>query len=221
MRRARGAWFTPLRMLGMVFVLAGLGCLAFVGWEYLGTNAVARREAAAEISELRQAWQDETRPAEGSMNPSPSEANWLLRIPRFGADYEWPIVAGVEREDLTNAVGWYPSTAHPGQIGNFALAGHRVTHGEPFRRLLELRSGDEVVIETGEAIYTYRITDAPQELTVADTEGWVLDPTPGDPYGEPQEALLTLTTCSDFFRSPDRSVGFGTLQSVDPRASGR
>ena len=47
-----------------------------------------------------------------------------------------------------------------------------------------------------------------------DTDTWVLDPVPGEPESKPTKALLTLTTCQDLFRSPDRSVGFGHLAST-------
>jgi len=62
-------------------------------------------------------------------------------------------------------------------------------------------------------VYTYVMDQPPQSLTVADTATWVLDPVPGEPAAEPSRALITLTTCQDLFRSADRSVGFGHLQS--------
>ena len=86
-----------------------------------------------------------------------------------------------------------------------------MTHGEPFRRLLELQKGDQVVVETRSKIYTYELDSSAAQLTVQDTEGWVLDPVPGKPSQQPTEALITLTTCQDLFHSPDRSVAFGHL----------
>jgi sortase A len=58
------------------------------------------------------------------------------------------------------------------------------------------------------------LDEAPRSLTVDDTATWVLDPVPGEPDREPTRALITLTTCQDLFRSADRSVGFGHLQST-------
>ena len=54
----------------------------------------------------------------------------------------------------------------------------------------------------------------------ADTATWVLDPVPGKPAEKPTKALITLTTCQDLFRSPDRSIGFGHLvpQTKRPQA---
>ena len=117
-------------------------------------------------------------------------------------------------EVLSRGVGHYSTTAAPGAVGNFALAGHRITHGEPFAKLLTLNRGDRVIVETREAVYTYVLDRAPRELTVRPTDSWVLDPVPGKPGEQPSEALLTLTTCQDLFHSPDRSVGFGHLMST-------
>lgn len=141
----------------------------------------------------------------------PGEALALLRIPAFGNTYEVPILSGTDLDTLRRGVGHYPSTAPPGQVGNFALAGHRVTHGQPFARLLDLRVGDEVVVETRDAVYTYVVDRAPRDLTVPDTATWVIDPVPGRPAARPTEALLTLTTCEDLIRTPDRSVAFASL----------
>jgi sortase A len=70
-------------------------------------------------------------------------------------------------------------------------------------------------VETREAVYTYVLDDSPRRLTVKDSETWVLDPVPGEPDAKPTEALITLTTCQDLFRSADRSIGFGRLQGTE------
>jgi sortase A len=144
----------------------------------------------------------------------PGEAIGLLRIPAFGADYEVPILNGTDLSVLSKGVGHYESTAAPGQIGNFAVAGHRVTHGQPFAQLLDLKQGDEVIVETRDAIYTYALDDSPRQLTVKDSDTWVIDPVPGQPDIKPTQPLITLTTCQDLFRSADRSIGFGHLIST-------
>jgi sortase A len=96
-------------------------------------------------------------------------------------------------------------------VGNFAVAGHRITHGEPFANLLKLNTGDMIIVETRTRIFTYRVDSPPRNLTVEDTEGWVIEPVPGHPDRKPTDELITLTTCQDLFHSPDRSVGFGHL----------
>lgn len=211
---------SPLTVLGVVLVAAGLACLGWVGWQYVGTTIVAKQDAAKEITVLQESWgQPTTDPAPEATPepPVPGSSQWLMRIPAFGSDWVWPVVAGVDVADLQRGIGWYPDTTQPGQVGNFAVAGHRITHGEPFRRMLELDIGDTIVIESRDTTWTYELTSAPGALTVQDTETWVLDPVPGHDDVPPAEALITLTTCEDLFHSPDRSVAFGKLISTETK----
>jgi sortase A len=136
---------SPLTLLGIGLLVAGLACLGWVGYQYLGTNLISERAFESESQQLRARWTEQTRSdPEGKKQASaiPGEAIALLRIPAFGPDYEVPILSGTDLSVLSKGVGHYSSTAAPGQIGNFAIAGHRVTHGQPFARLLDLKRGD-------------------------------------------------------------------------------
>lgn len=207
---------SALSVIGLVLLLAGVGCLAWVGWQYFGTNVTSDRAFQQEASGLREQWAAPQKtkggPSSAKQSTVPGDAIALLRIPAFGADYEVPILAGTDLSVLDRGVGHYDSTALPGEIGNFAIAGHRVTHGEPFKRLLELKKGDQIVVETRDHIYTYVLDSSPGKLTVKDTATWVLGPNPQHPDEPPTKALLTLTTCQDLFHSADRSVGFAHLE---------
>ena len=208
---------SPLTLLGIGLLVAGLACLGWVGYQYFGTNVVSEHAFDSEAGQLRTKWSDERKSDPDAKNqPSvvPGDAIALLRIPAFGKSYEVPILNGTDLSILSKGVGHYSSTAAPGEIGNFAVAGHRVTHGQPFARLLDLKRGDEVIVETRLAIYTYVLDDSPRSLTVRETDTWVIDPVPGHPDAKPTQALITLTTCQDLFRSADRSIGFGHLVST-------
>lgn len=205
-----------LGVFGVLLILAGVGVLGWGAWQYWGTNITSRQAFEEEKNNLLQQWEQQDETAADAPQ-IPGDAIALLRIPDFGDDYEVPILFGIDDETLTRGVGMYPTAAMPGEVGNFSLAGHRVTRGEPFRRLLELEVGAEIIVETREAIYTYVLDTKPAELTVQDTESWVLDPVPGKPEQAPTQELITLTTCQDLFRSPDRSVAFGHLSSTQPK----
>lgn len=195
-----------LLVVGLVLILSGLGVLGWVGWQYWGTNIVAQREHERLREEIVQSWDSDD-------DATAITGVGLLRVPRFGEDFEVPILNGDDTATLAKGVGRYLDGAKPGQIGNLVLSGHRVTHGEPFRDFLELRKGDEVVVETRKHVFTYKLRQRGDEIRVPFTTSWPLWPVP-DPQAEgdePTEALLTLVTCSELFHTDDRNVVVGEL----------
>ncbi|MFD7154186.1 class E sortase [Kribbella sp. NPDC059898] len=204
-----------VRGLGIVLLVAGLGVLGWVGWQYFGTGIASNQQMNQAENSLRNQWK--TPASTTTAEPAAGKPFVLLRIPKFGADWVKPIVEGVTADDLARGIGHYPQTQLPGQPGNFAIAGHRVTHGSPFRRLLDLNKGDQIIVETQNATYTYELDGSPRDLTVKASATWVLDPVPGR-QTTPTRAIITLTTCQDLFHSPDRSIAFGHLLKVTKKS---
>lgn len=210
-------WVTRL---GVLLLVAGLGLLGHVGWQLWGTTWVAQRDQREAVERTVEQWR--AAPAVQVDGAVPrGEATALVRIPRFGDDYVVPVYAGTSEEVLTRGYGHFEGSADPGERGNYALAGHRITHGEPLRRMPELRPGDEVVVETREATYTYELDTDPEELVVDFTQVWVVDPLPTNPVDggvqpaqRPGQRLITLTTCAELFHTDDRMIAFGHLVST-------
>ncbi|MDO5499894.1 MAG: sortase [Propionibacteriaceae bacterium] len=198
-----------LSVAGLVVILVVALALGWAGWQFLGSGVWARAQHADQIRELRTQWESGEPAPPGERAPA-SEAYAILRVPEFGAEFEVPVRNGTEPRDLRRGVGAYASSVRPGQIGNLAIAGYRTTHGAPFGKLLELDKGDEVEIETREAVYTYVLDVPARDVTVGPDDAWVLDPVPGT-ADEPTQPTLTLTTSQDLVHSPDRSVAFGHL----------
>ena len=92
-----------------------------------------------------------------------------------------PCSKALDDEALAAGFGHFEDTARAGAKGNFALAGHRITHGEPLRDLPRLEAGDEIVVETARATYTYVLDTDGDALEVPYTAGWVLDDVPTEP----------------------------------------
>jgi sortase A len=210
-------------LAALALVLAGLSLLGYVGWQYWGTNVLARHDQAETTQDLLSAWGGDAAAGDllgpqGAVDLGDPMA--LVRIPRFGPGFVVPVIEGIRPEDLAQGLGHYPGTALPGQIGNFAVAGHRVTHGEPFRQMPELRPGDKVLVETADAVFTYRLTSNPNDLVVQPQATWVLDPIPGKPSGAPpDQARITLTTCAELFHSSDRMIVFGRMVDTERKAA--
>ncbi|WP_404959925.1 class E sortase [Streptomyces sp. 147326] len=139
----------------------------------------------------------------------------VLRVPRLGLVV--PVAQGIDKRAVLDKgyVGQYPGTAGPGERGNFALAGHRNTHGEPFRYVNRLRAGDELIVDMRGRRYTYVVGKILSETTERDTG--VIAPVPrslvkpDQGYGEPG-AYITLTTCTPEYSSKYRLVVWGTLK---------
>jgi sortase A len=65
---------------------------------------------------------------------------------------------GVSAAVLARGPGHYPQTGLPGQQGTVGIAGHRITHTHPFRRLNVLRHGDRIVLVVGSSAHLRRLT---------------------------------------------------------------
>ncbi|MFE0509758.1 class E sortase [Streptomyces sp. NPDC058964] len=157
----------------------------------------------------------------GSSRPRSSQAYAVMTIPRL--HLRVPVAEGVSKQNVLNKgyVGHYPGTQQPGQAGNFAVAGHRNTHGEPFRYLPRLRPKDVVEVETRSATYTYTVDKILPRTSSRDSG--VVRPVPrsvvkpGYGYGRPGY-YITLTTCTPEFTSRYRMVVWGRLTSMRPRS---
>lgn len=196
----------PLLILGGLMVAAGLAFLAWFGYQAYLEPVVDEAGTAQQVVQIKEQWAG----PEAKDSTVPGNAIALLRVPDFGPDFEVAVVSGTTEYALSVGVGWFPDTAEPGAIGNFAVAGHRGKSG-PFVPLPDLKPGAEVIVETRTAIYTYKLTNTPKDLTVDHTATWVLDSVPGRPKEKPTKALITLITCANFFRSPERTIAFGEL----------
>ncbi len=144
------------------------------------------------------------------------DAYGIIRIPRFGDDWEWILVQGTEDSDLKNGPGHYLDSVDPGQVGNFSIAAHRSGHGEPFADFPQLQVGDIVEIETSAGTFLYELDSAPNGdddgNRIGIRDSWVVDPVPGEgDEAEPAERRITLTTCWPRWGSSHRMYATGIL----------
>ena len=218
--------------LGIGCVVAGLALLGYVGWQFLGTNFVSERRQKETVAELERQWSEPPTVVEGDPEQPDERAepadiplgqpSALIRIPRFGDDYVMPVLEGVADDVLARGFGHFEDSARAGGRGNYALAAHRVTHGEPLRDMPSMRPGDRVIVETRESVFTYELDTNPNDLVVTFRDVWVVDEKPEnpDPSGvgpvdDPH--LITLTTCAELFHTDDRMIAFGHLVSARPK----
>lgn len=122
-----------------------------------------------------------------------------LEIPSL--DSEWIVLEGTTEELLEQAPGHYEGTAMPGQLGNFAVAGHRSSL--VFRNINELHADDVIIVETKTHRYTYAVN----ANYVVDAKAWEV--VAADPIGQSSKITkryLTLTTCDPWYDNTHRLV---------------
>lgn len=177
---------TVLRGIGQTLITLGVVVLLFVVYEVYVTDLFGQQKQAAATSAIDQVWASEQQAAPQtvvvqspdelatdprqrvpSYEPLTGEGFAKLYVPAFGADYVFTVVEGTDSDDLYIGPGHYSDTQLPGQQGNFAVAGHRVSKGSPFNDLGLLASCDAIVVETQDDWFIYRV------LPMADeTQTW-------------------------------------------------
>ncbi|GHD38985.1 class E sortase [Streptomyces galbus] len=224
-RRARASKPGPAvlasRAVGELFITTGVLMLLFVTYQLWWTNVRAHAQADREASSLQDDW------ANGRRNPgafSPGQGFAILHIPKL--DVVVPIAEGVSNKKVLDKgmVGHYGEgslrTAMPdAKTGNFGLAGHRNTHGEPFRYINRLQPGDAVVVETQDEYFVYKVASMLPVTSPGNVS--VLDPVPkGSGFTGPGR-YITLTTCTPEFTSKYRLIVWGKMVEERPRSKGK
>ncbi len=209
------------RVIGELFITAGVLMLLFVTYQLWWTNIRAHQQANAAARDLREDW------AEGKGKPGafePGQGFALLHIPKL--DVVVPVAEGIDKHKVLDRgmVGHYSEggtkTPMPeADPGNFGVAGHRNTHGEPFRYINRLKPGDPIVVETQDTYYVYKMASILPQTSPGNTA--VLGPVPpGSGFTKPGR-YLTLTTCTPEFTSKYRMIVWGKMVEDRPRAKGK
>nr|WP_203689555.1 class E sortase [Streptomyces sp. SID12488] len=209
------------RAVGEVFITTGVLMLLFVTYQLWWTNVRAHAQAGNETHSLQDDWESGKR-TPGVFEPGQGFA--ILDIPKL--DVVVPIAEGTSKKQVLDRgmVGHYAegglNTAMPSAAtGNFGLAGHRNTHGEPFRYINRLKKGDAIVVETQDKYYVYKMEAILPVTSPSNTS--VLNPIPtGSGFTKPGR-YITLTTCTPEFTSKYRMIVWGKMVEERPRSKGK
>jgi sortase A len=221
--------WSAVGVFGELLITVGVLLLLFVAYQLMWTNVTAQRAADQVAAELQDSWArpgsttgsgDEGDGDDGTPEARPviGDAFALMYIPRLN-DKVWgmPVLESVALSDLARGIGHYPTTQLPGEKGNFAVAAHRATNGEPFRDIDQLQDGDKVFVETRGSWFEYTLR---RDQIVGPSDTWVIDPVPGDPGATPTDRLITLTTCNPRWGHTTRWVWWGDLTTSYDKADG-
>ncbi|HET6860975.1 MAG TPA: class E sortase [Streptomyces sp.] len=218
--RKDGPAVVASRFFGELFITVGVLMLLFVTYQLWWTNVLAQQQADGTASSLESDWANGRKP--GAFEPGKGFA--IMHIPKL--DVKVPVAEGINKPDVLDRgmVGHYAEgklkTAMPSdKQGNFAVAGHRNTHGEPFRYINRLKPGDAIVVETQDTYYTYEMASILPQTTPRNVA--VLNPVPvGSGFTGPGR-YVTLTTCTPEFTSTYRMIVWGKMVDERPRSKGR
>ena len=137
--------------------------------------------------------------------PADGELLGRLEIPVIEA--RMPVVQGASDENLKAAAALLEGTSPIGTIGNAAIAAHRsYTYGRFFNRLNEVTIGDEIVVTTPDAVYTYRVYEIkivePTDLSVLNRNN--------------RDKVITLITCDPIYVATHRLIVHGVMVEESP-----
>ncbi|MFE1170860.1 class E sortase [Streptomyces sp. NPDC058773] len=210
------------RALGEVFISLGVLMLLFVTYQLWWTNVRAEQEAGGAANTLQHEWDSG---GSEKKNLADGERFGIMYIPKL--DVKAPIAEGIDKHKVLDhgMVGHYDKnsgikTAMPwDKKGNFAVAAHRNTHGEPFRYVNRLTKGDKIIVETKSSYYTYEMESILPQTSPSNTS--VIGPVPpGSGFTRPGR-YITLTTCTPEFTSTFRMIVWGKMVDERPRSKGK
>lgn len=239
---------TAIRGFGELLVTAGLIVLLFVFYEAYVTDWSSAQKQREVTAKLDDTWHN----GRGLVDrPIKGAGIAKIHVPAFGPDFVFTVLEGTDQGTLAAGPGHYQGTASPGQLGNFAVAGHRVGKGSPFNSLDLLSSCDAIVIETVDHWYVYRILPLQGESTswatgkgaqaqcrgvdplpgryanvvgkavVLPSQVAVIAPVPGQPGRTPANRLITLTTCHPQFSASERLIVHGVMVASYRKVEGQ
>ncbi|WP_296180241.1 class E sortase [uncultured Mobiluncus sp.] len=224
---------TPVSVLvmsgiGQTMLTVGVVLGLFVVWQLYVTTWQVQGATAAAVQSFQSSTANDatattevqrTDPPPGVTIPAVGQTFATLHVPRWDS-MVIPIMQGTNEAVLdTGYAGHYTDTQGPGELGNFALAAHRRSYGNSFRRVHELQTGDPLVVETSQAWLVYQVTST--EI-VLPSQGDVIYPVPHEAKDTvPHERLMTLTTCHPEYGNTQRFIVYSKFSYWVPRTQGR
>ncbi|MEU8928588.1 class E sortase [Streptomyces sp. NPDC048409] len=218
-----------VRTVSELCITVGTLIVLFVVYVLFWTGVKADSVMHDQIDRLQRQWSDSAtvqRPRTGASAAPAAPAAYrygrpfaIMYIPRFGFTWNKPVLEGTGTDVLQKGLAHYARTARLGQEGNFAVAGHRRTYGDPFLDFPRLRRGDAIVLTDGTTWFTYRIDKGPYKTVPTDVE--VIDPVPRKSGYTRPGRYLTLTTCDPEWGHSHRLIVWAHLDSTQPVDEGK
>lgn len=219
-------WWTVLGISAEVLFTIAAICALYIIWQMWWTGVQSEHTQYNQRQSV--SWSDPSKAAgsangvnvvkaqDGTPPVQPESANAgdivaQIYIPRFGDQWQRNIVEGTDMTALNeHGMGHYKDSQMPGQIGNFAAAGHRNGYGQPLGDVDKLKVGDPIVLRTKDYWYVYTYTS---DKIVTPDHVEVIAPNPENPTAPATERMITLTTCEPKYSTPThRWISYGKFK---------
>jgi sortase A len=183
-------------------------------WDEASFDVSAEEQAQQQYEQLTDLFNEESAatetptqsPTEATATtpvPTPTEAPKAQKIAPIATikidkiKLKLPVVEGATQKNLKSATAHLKETTAIGQVGNAAIAGHRMrSKGRLFNRLGEVEVGDKIVVDTQDETFTYTVYKV---SIVEPTDVSVLN------YNN-KDKLLTLITCDPIVNPTHRLI---------------
>lgn len=172
------------KIIGVLLILIGVGIIGTVAYKKIVTSK--------KQNELLEAFESQL--AEGDNENTEEEVNLdsingytpiaIMEIPSI--KLKQPVVEGITEDVIKYFLGKFPESTMPGEVGNFAVAGHRVSDfTDAFINLYKVKPGDNVIVTTKDGKYTYEVE-----------ESFIVEPEQVEVLENADYEKITLITCT-------------------------
>lgn len=172
------------RIFGVTLILIGIGIIGSVAYKKIVTS-----HKQNELLQVFENQLSEAKNEEDSESVSLEAINGytpiaIMEIPSI--KLKQPVVDGTGEDVIKYFLGRFPELAMPGDVGNFAVAGHRVSDfTDAFINLYKVKVGDEVIVTTKDGRFTYQVDNS-----------FIVDPDQVEVLDDADYEKITLITCT-------------------------
>ena len=172
------------RIFGVTLILIGIGIIGSVAYKKIVTS-----HKQNELLQVFENQLSEAKNEEDSESVSLEAINGytpiaIMEIPSI--KLKQPVVDGTGEDVIKYFLGRFPELAMPGEVGNFAVAGHRVSDfTDAFINLYKVKVVDEVIVTTKDGRFTYQVDNS-----------FIVDPDQVEVLDDADYEKITLITCT-------------------------
>ena len=174
------------RAIGILLILVGVGIIGTVAYKKIVTSQKQNELLEAFESQLAEDNNDEDNAEEEANFDSINGYTPIAIIEIPSIKLKQPVVEGITEDVIKYFLGKFPDSTMPGEVGNFAVAGHRVSDfTDAFINLYKVKPGDNVIVTTKSGKYTYEVE-----------ESFIVEPEQVEVLENADYEKITLITCT-------------------------